>query len=171
MEKAKKIYSIIVNVFLAVAIILAVLLLGVRLFGLTPYTVLSGSMGKTYPAGSVVYVVKKDPLTLEVGDVITFYKEDGKVVTHRIIEIIDDDPTAISFRAQGDANNTPDDPIPSERVIGKVAFGLPLLGYVVNFIQRPPGNIVAIGFCLLLVLLSALPELLRKEEDEEKQEE
>ena len=49
MRTFKKIYSLMTNILVAVVVILAILLVGVRLVGLTPYTVLSGSMEPTYP--------------------------------------------------------------------------------------------------------------------------
>ena len=172
MEKFKKIYGIIISIFLAVAVLLAILLVGVRAVGVTPYTVLSGSMSPTYPAGAIVYVRKVEPLDLKVRDVITYKKEDGTVVTHRIIEILEDEnnPSAVRFRVQGDANNTPDgDPVDGSDVLGKVSFGIPLLGYVANFIQSPYGSVYTIAIGLGLVGLSCLPNIVEKfaQEDEE----
>ena len=166
MEKLKKIYSIIISVFLGIVILIAVLLVGVRLFGLTPYTVLSGSMSPKYPVGSVVYVGTVNPFDLKEKDVITYVIEGGTV------EVIpdEDDPTVVRFRVKGDANEDADgDPVHCSNVLGKVVFGLPVLGYVAYFVQRPPGSIWAIGLCVTLVILSFLPDLLDKlfkEEDD-----
>ena len=52
MPKAVRIIWNTVTTLLAVAVVAAaVLLVGVRLVGLTPYVVLSGSMEPTYPTG------------------------------------------------------------------------------------------------------------------------
>jgi signal peptidase len=137
-------------------VIAAILLVGVQLFGIKPYTVLSGSMEPTYHVGSIIYVKKVDPLTLKVGDPITFMINGRTIVTHRIIEVIPDgeDPTVVRFRTQGDNNDTPDgDPVHSKNVIGKPIFTVPLLGYVANYIQNPPGKYVAIITCSVLILL------------------
>lgn len=56
----KSILNIISTVLVVLLIILALLLAGVRVFGLTPYTVLSGSMEPNYHVGSLVYI-KKTP--------------------------------------------------------------------------------------------------------------
>ena len=50
----KRIWSIGSTVLVAAAVLLALLLVGVRLFGLRVYTVLSGSMEPTYHTGSII---------------------------------------------------------------------------------------------------------------------
>ena len=47
--KAKKLWRVCTTVLVALAVALAALLALVRLFGLTPYCVLSGSMEPAYP--------------------------------------------------------------------------------------------------------------------------
>ena len=152
----RHVWNVISNILLVLVVIAAILLVGVQLFGIKPYTVLSGSMEPTYNVGSIIYVKKVDPLTLKVGDPVTFMINGRTIVTHRIIEVIPDgeDPTMVRFRTQGDNNDTPDgDPVHSENVIGKPIFTVPLLGYVANYIQNPPGKYVAIITCSVLILL------------------
>ena len=74
---------------------------GVRLVGLTPYAVLSGSMEPEYPVGSLVYVKAVDPLDVEVGYAITFSLPSGTLVTHQVYQI---DAESRAFRTQGIAN-------------------------------------------------------------------
>ena len=81
----KKIFDIFATVIMALVIVFAFLLVGVRIFGLTPYTVLSGSMEPNYHVGSLIYVKQVDPDDLKVDDPITYVIEGGTVVTHRII--------------------------------------------------------------------------------------
>ena len=157
--------NIVTAVLLSVAILIAILLMGVRIFGVTPYTVLSGSMEPRYPIGSVVYVKEVDVATLQEGDVITYCVDGKTVVTHRIIEIFPDDNSAKAFyfRTQGDNNNTPDtERVHSDDVMGKAVFCLPLLGYVSYFIQTPPWTYVLVFASFALILLSFLPDLLEK---------
>ena len=70
MKKLKKLFNIITSTLTALAVLLAVLLAGVRLFGVQVFTVLSGSMEPCYHTGSIIYVIKKAPeeifLLLEV---------------------------------------------------------------------------------------------------------
>ena len=86
MSKAfKKIWNIFTTLLVIAAVVLAMLLVGVRLFGLQVYTVLSGSMEPTYHTGSLIYVKKVDPYTLSTGDVITFMLNEETIATHRIL--------------------------------------------------------------------------------------
>ena len=72
MKTLKTIWNIITTVLVALVVVLAVLLVGVRVVGLTPYVVLSGSMEPTYHTGSLIYVKKVDPSPIEPGTPITF---------------------------------------------------------------------------------------------------
>lgn len=98
MEKFKKYWNVFTNVLIAVVVVLAVMLVGVRLVGLQVFTVLSGSMEPTYHTGSIIYVRDVDPFKLEEGDVITFLLDEDTVATHRIIEVVPDETDATVVR-------------------------------------------------------------------------
>ena len=149
------VYRIFVGVVALLALVMVLLIAGVRLIGLTPYTVLSGSMEPTYHVGSVIYVKKARPEALKVNDPITFYLN-GVTVTHRIINM-ENDNGKLRFYTKGDANNTADGGYVSpEEIIGIPVFHIPLLGYVFNYVQHPPGLYIVTGAVLLLVILSFL---------------
>lgn len=97
----KRFCSIVTDIVLVMAALMLVAFAGVRLFGLTPYAVLSGSMEPEYPTGSLIYVRDVDPADVAVGDAITFELESGTLVTHEVYEI---DSDARAFRTQGIAN-------------------------------------------------------------------
>ena len=161
--KLKKTFSIITTALLVVVLLLAAALVGVRLFGITPYTVLSGSMEPTYHVGSLIYVKKVEPADLKVGDPLTYVIEGGTVVTHRIVDIMQDqdDPTQLRFKTKGDNNKIEDGlPVHSKNVLGKPILTIPLLGYVAHFIQTPPTSFLSIGICVVIVLLTFLPDLI-----------
>ena len=52
----RKIWNVVYSVIVAVVVLLAVAFVGVRVVGLQPFTVLSGSMEPTYHTGSLIYV-------------------------------------------------------------------------------------------------------------------
>ena len=162
----KKIMNVVSTVLVALVVILAILLVGVRFIGFSPYTVLSGSMRPAYQVGSVIYVTKVDADELKVKDPLT-YSIEGTVVTHRIIEIGNDDK-GLYFITQGDANNDPDPKVYPEQIIGKPVFTIPLLGYLSNFIQNPPGTYIAIAFCAALIIICFLPDFLMPKTEEDK---
>ena len=148
---------------LILVIVFAFLLVGVRIFGLAPYTVLSGSMEPEYHVGSLIYVKKTSAGELNINDPITFKTKSGIVVTHRIIDIIVDEnnPTSVSYRTKGDANDTPDgDPVHISNVIGKPVFHIPLLGYAAYYIKTPVGIAISVGVIVLLLFLAFLPDAL-----------
>lgn len=156
----KRIWNCFTSVLVVAAVLLAVLLVGVRLFGFQVYCVLSGSMEPAYRTGSVIYVRPCDPAALEVGDVITFRVSGNTTATHRIVEVVGEGD-AVSFRTKGDANDTVDGSLVSpENLIGKVAFGLPYLGYLAEQIQTPRGRYITAAAGVLLVVLLLVPELL-----------
>ena len=152
----KKIHNAITAVLLVVAVLAAILLVGVRIFGLEPYVVLSGSMEPKYHVGSVIYVTKVDPKELEVGDPLTFRKG-GAVVTHEIVEVGDNaNPQNMYFVTQGLTNNVSDGRIPVSDIIGKPVFSIPYLGYVSTFLQQPMGIVCCICVLALFLGISAV---------------
>ena len=164
----RKIWSAVTSVLVAVVVILAILLVGIRIFGIKPYTVISGSMEPNYHVGSMIYVKSIPAEDFEVRDPITFYLSGTTVATHRIIEVLPDpnDPSARYFRTQGDANDTPDgDPVHSSKVIGKPIFNVPYLGYFSDFVQRQPGRNIALGGCTALIIMTVLPALWPKKKE------
>lgn len=157
---AKRLYSAVTTLLIVLVMLLAMLLAGVRLIGLVPYTVLSGSMEPNYHVGSLVYVRDTDPLTMQKDDPVTYRMEGGTVVTHRIVEVLEDE-AGRKYRTKGDANNTPDGVLLTpDRIIGKPLFTIPLLGYVSFFVQNPPGSYATIAICALILVLILLTDFI-----------
>ncbi len=166
--KLRKVWNAVSSVLVALVVLLAVLLVGVRLVGFQVFTVLSGSMEPTYHTGALIYVKKVDPYTIQVGQPITFLLTEDTVATHRVVEIVKDetDPNVIRFRTKGDANEVEDGSLVHyKNVIGVPVFSIPYLGYVADFIQHPPGTYIAIAAGAILLLLVLLPDLLHGGKD------
>lgn len=173
----KKIVKIVWNwissILIGIVVLLAITLVGVRLIGLQPFVVLSGSMRPTYEVGSLIYVKSVDYKELQVGDPITYMISQDTVVTHRIIEVLvdEEEPDTIRYFTQGDANEQPDGTsVHYKNVIGKPVFSIPYLGYVSNYIQHPPGMYVAIAAGAILILLVFLPDIFADEDKKKKEE-
>ena len=172
MSKPLKItLKVISNLIVIIAIILAMLLVGLKFFGFQIYTVISGSMEPTYHVGSLIYVKKVDPSTLKIKEPITFELSDKTIATHRIVEIVKDEenPNIYKFRTKGDANENVDaNLVEPNKVLGKAYFTVPYLGYLATYIQSYPGNIVtvctAIALIILVIILDILTEEPKKEE-------
>ncbi len=128
--------------------------------GLFPMIVLTNSMEDEFGYGSMIFCKQVDPKELKVDDVITFFpvNEKGEVTsqittTHRIIEILEDGDK-LSFRTQGDNNDTPDgNPVPAENVIGRYTdFHIEGLGNLALFMQSTTGLIVCVFLPLLIIV-------------------
>ena len=122
--KIKKIISKILTIFLVIITALFVMLaiynfISVKLlhkdysniFGYTYFEIVSGSMSPTIEKGDMI-LVKLDT-EYKVGDIISF-KDNDSIITHRIIEINDN-----NYVTKGDANNSPDNPITKDKILGK----------------------------------------------------
>ncbi len=157
----KKIWNVATTVIVVAVVFFAALLIGVRLFGVQVYSVISGSMEPEYPVGCLIYVKEADPSEIKVGDVITFVLENETPATHRVIGIDEDNQ---KFYTKGDANDTEDAPVHFNNLIGKPVFKIPYLGYVAYYIQHPPGMYIAIGIGACLLLLVFLPDFFKKKE-------
>ena len=160
----KKIWDAVTTALVVLVVTFAVLLVGFRLLGYQVYNVISGSMEPTYSVGDLIYVKSVDPDSVRIGDPITFVlNEDLVVATHRVVGI---DAEAREFTTKGDANEHADiAPVHFNNLIGIPKFSIPLLGYVSDYVQNPPGTYVAIGFCVVLLAAVFLPDLLFKEEE------
>ena len=164
--KMKRIWNWISSVLVGIVVLLAVALVGVRLVGLQPFVVLSGSMRPVYDVGSLIYVKAVDYHDLKVGDDITYLLSENTVVTHRIIEVLvdEEEPDTVRYFTQGDANDVADGTsVHYKNIIGKPVFSIPYLGYVSNYIQSPPGMYVAIAAGAVLILAVFLPDLFADE--------
>ena len=174
MSKAiKGIWNVISGVLVGIVVVLAVALVGVRVVGLQPFVVLSGSMEPTYHVGSLIYVKDVDYKELKVGDPITYMISESTVVTHRIIEVLvdEEDPDTLRYFTKGDANDVPDGTsVHYKNILGKPVFSIPYLGYVSNYIQNPPGKYVAMAGGALLILLVFLPDVFSDEGEKKKKE-
>ena len=156
----KRIWNWISSILVGIVVLLAVALVGVRLVGLQPLVVLSGSMEPTYHVGSLIYVKSVDYRDLKAGDPITYLISDDVVVTHRIAAVVPDDsePETLWYITKGDANTGEDGaPVHYRNVIGKPVFSIPYLGYVSSYIQSPPGLYVALSLCAVLLVAAFWP--------------
>ena len=161
MAKVKKIWNIVSTALVALMVVCAVFLMGSRVLGYQVFNVVSGSMEPEYNVGDLIYVKKVDLSTIEEGDVITFVlNEDLVVATHRVVKV---DAANQHFYTKGDANDDADgDPVHFNYVIGVPKFSLPLLGYVSDFIQNPPGMYITLGVGILLIAAVFVPDFVGK---------
>lgn len=164
-NSVKKIWNIVSTVLVVLVVLCAVFLMGSRLLGFRCFNIISPSMEPEYCVGDLIYVKSVDPETIKEGDVITFLvNEDLVVGTHRVVRV---DRENKHFYTKGDANGIEDgDPVHYNNVIGVPQFSVPVLGYVSDFIQNPPGTYIALAVGLALILVVFLPDMLHKKKEE-----
>ena len=103
--------------------------------------VLSGSMQREIPKGSLIITKQVDPSNINIGDDITFMVDNHTSVTHRVIDIIEDYEGSGNpgFQTQGINNINPDDEIVYyENVVGKVIYHNAAVGMIVSFVKHYP---------------------------------
>lgn len=187
MKKLKKIISIIILIILLpVLIVNSVILINSytkpdeipSFMGWKPFIVLSGSMETEIKTGDIV-VVKEVPIEeIKLNDIIAF-KEDGIVITHRIVEIKDENGLR-KYITKGDNNNVQDSGfVLKEQIEGIYKFRIEGLGNLAMFIQTPIGMLVCLSIPLGILLLIQMSdnkkiqkeqrEKYRKEKDLEKE--
>ena len=169
----KKIFNIFTSIAVGIVVILALLLVGVRLIGFTPYTVISGSMEPMYHVGSLIYVRDVDPEDVQIGDAITFVlNEDLVVATHQVYDI---DYENSRFYTQGIANKDENGnilhdaaPVHFNNLIGKPYFTIPYLGYLSDYLSKPPGMYIGISVFIVLLMLMFIPDIINKIDENDK---
>lgn len=102
--------------------------------------------------GDLVVVRECDNENLKEDDIIAF-KLDDIVITHRIIEVIEENGM-VKYVTKGDNNNTEDSGyVLPEQVEGIYQFRLEGVGNLAMFIQTPGGMLVSISIPLILLIL------------------
>ena len=131
------------------------------------YVVASGSMIPVLEVYDVLVVQGHDPFEeVEIGDIIVFNRpsDHNRVIVHRVVSIIDEDPKII--RTQGDANPASipgtDFPISEEEYIGKVVYTLPQVGYVTQLL-KPPTNYIIIVIVIGVMIIKQMMGKKKKE--------
>lgn len=135
-----------------------------RLFGYEMYTVISGSMEPAIPTGSLVYVEQIEASEVEEGDVIAFYSssDNGSIITHRVVA---NQVVSGRFITKGDANEAEDTtPVEYDRLIGVVAYTIPVLGRILAVVVTPAGKIGAACVVVFATVLHIIAGRLREVE-------
>ena len=128
------------------------------------FVVLSGSMNAEpepiIQPGDVVIVDGANPANIEEQDIITFTTGADEPVTHRVVNVTQQDGQ-VAFRTKGDANEDADQQlIGPDQVIGEVIFVIPFVGHVVNFANTTQGFVLLVLLPIGLLVLSEIWNLL-----------
>ena len=155
--------------FVLIAFVLAVFVFakpGSSFFGYSYRSILTDSMRSEMPPGTLVLTkFMKNPAEIRIGDDITFFMTEDKIVTHRVIAVHEnyDDSGMYGFQTQGIDNPSPDKDIVFDgNVIGKVIWHVRYVGAILQTISDH-WLYVAGGILLLFSIIYLLGIVFRKE--------
>lgn len=153
----------IIGILIIIAVIVSAVLLTVpRFFGLSVYHVESGSMAPALPVGSLIYVKKVEPESIQPGDIITFVLE-GSTITHRVVENRFVEGELVT---KGDANEQEDiHLVPYANIVGKVSSHLPVLSKLLVVYSTGLGKFYVLLVAACGVLLLVLGGMLKKSKE------
>ena len=122
-----------------------------RYFGYEIFHVVSGSMEPKIPVGSIAYVEKVPPETIEKGQIIAFYSGNS-VIIHRAVK---NQVVEGYFNTKGDANDGEDmNNVDYDQIIGVVRFHYPVLGQWFMVFTSEVGKLYVICFAACGALLN-----------------
>lgn len=126
-----------------------------KIFGMSTYVVMSGSMEPTIPQGSLA-VINNSVTGADVkqGDIIAFDigERDGRMCIHRV-DSINSEGGEITTR--GDANDTADlRPVTPEEVTGTVHTSIPTVGYILVRATENRLLITTAGIAIILATIA-----------------
>lgn len=104
--------------------------------------VVTGSMEPTIHVGDIIVISTKEE-NYQESDIVTFYDVDGSFVTHRIVSI-----NGTEMVTKGDNNNTEDEPIEMDKIVGKYLFKITGAGKLLASFKSP--------FVLVMILIIGL---------------
>ncbi len=138
-------YTILCAILMIILLVNIFSSLGSSFLGFRVYRIGSGSMEPTLKVNSFVLIKKSDKY--EIDDIVT-YKKNNEYITHRIIEINNNE-----IIAKGDANNTADDPINKNTIVGKVIFNLNVINFINYLFNKPLTWILLFIIGLIITIL------------------
>lgn len=148
-------------IILVILVVLFSVILRVS-FGTHPYwmALVGNSMRPAYSRGDILLIKHIHFHELKNGDVVV-YKAYGETIPPLIARIISINYKEETFTTKGDANRVPllvEENVSAQKIMGKVVFSLPLLGYLDLYYV---GTLLRIIFVYFLVC--AINSLLPKE--------
>ena len=161
----------IVRDIVIVAVSVAILWIGLQAYFGTSnpfYVVSSGSMYPQLAMYDIIVVTghaQFDDVT--IGDIIVFDrpKDEAKVIVHRVVAKVGDDPKVLRTKGDNNQDSIPgtDYPITKENYLGTVTYVIPQVGFITKILQ-PPINYIIIAVIIGIMVIRQISK--RKTEKE-----
>ena len=173
-----KIIKTILNIFVAIFIILFLLVVALQRFSnnkisflsFRMFTVVSGSMDPKYKIGDVLIAKEIDPSKIEVGDAISYLGKQGtlagKVVTHEVINIEQDEDGKYIFHTKGLANIVEDPIVYEHQLYGVIIHKMIILSLIYKIVATPIGLFALVIIPVLYIIGSEMLSFMLAKEEE-----
>ncbi|MGH3036480.1 MAG: signal peptidase I [Gaiellaceae bacterium] len=150
------------------AVLAAVAYAALFVAGYRPVVVYSGSMEPALGVGSLAVVERVPTEDVRAGDVLTFADptQSGRLVTHRVVEVVRRPEGGLAYWTKGDANTNRDPwtiALPEES--GRVAFDVPYVGYALWYAKTREVRTALVLLVASLVLVLLLRAIWRREDE------
>ena len=163
----------IVRDIIIVAVGVAVIWIGLQVyFGASNpfYVVSSGSMYPELKMYDIIVITGNQPFEdVKVGDIIVFDrpKDHNKVIVHRVVAVVDDDPKTLRTKGDNNQSSIPgtDFPITEKEYTGTVVHVVPQVGYITKILQ-PPINYIIIAVIVGIMIIRQISKRKTKKESE-----
>ncbi len=161
----------IVRDIIIVAVGVAVIWIGLQVYfgAANPfYVVSSGSMYPQLAMYDIIVITGNQPFEdVKVGDIIVFDrpKDHNKVIVHRVVAVVDDDPKTLRTKGDNNQSSIPgtDFPITEKEYTGTVIHVIPQVGYITKILQPPINYIIIAVIVGIMVVKQILKNKNKKE--------
>ena len=119
-------------------------------------------MEDTIMPGDLILTKEIGDLELKEGDIISFRTNKYSVITHRIINIVNEEGER-KYYTKGDNNDSADrDFVCDAQIEGIYRYRIPKLGEIALNLQKPIGIIICITLPLIILLIAQFADYKRK---------
>lgn len=184
MKKGKKILKLLLNIirvmiYIAIALFILVVCMQrfsnnkISFFNYRMFTVVSQSMTPKYDIGDVLISKQVDPSKVKEGDVVSYLGGigdfDGKVITHRVVNVEKRDDGKYYYRTKGDANIVEDPIVSEDQLYGVVIYKSSILSLVYRIVGTKVGFFLFIIIPIMFIIGSEMVTSLLEKEEERRQ--
>lgn len=135
-------------------------------FGYKSFVIVSGSMEPTIKKQDAILVKKIPEEEIKVNDIISFTTKNQINVTHRVIEIQEENGIK-KYTTKGDNNNTEDkEKITYEQIEGKYQFRINQFGMVIQILKS---KVTLFLLVIAIILITYYQGRIKKKKQERKQ--
>lgn len=179
--KNKKIFNIIKKILTVLVVIFVLLFLlvvclqkfsdnKISFLNFRLFTVVSGSMVPRYNIGDVLVAKEVEPSKIKIGDDISYLGETGsfkgKIVTHEVVDIEQDEDGKYIFHTKGLANIVEDPIVYEHQLYGVIIHKMIILSLIYKIVATPIGLFALVIIPVLYIIGSEMLSFMLAKEEE-----